>query len=434
MKNALSRILAILTLLALPATAHAQRVDQSMLGNPSQQPGAQDKIAAVVNENVVTTADIYSRVKLALLSAGLPDNDDVRAHLLPQVLRGLIDEQLQLQEAKRLEINVNKPEIQQTMERIAHDNNIIGGMEDYLKQHGASPEALEQQIRANLSWNKVIQRELRPRVEVGDDEVDAALERLRANNGKQEYLVSEIYLGIDSPKDEDQVQQLASNLVQQLKSGASFGAIAHQFSQNTSAAAGGDIGWVQEGQMVPEINKALVDMNPNQIAGPLRAASGFYIIGLREKRTITADVGASESKIALQQVFHPLDSQNDRKTVTAQATQIAQQIDSCDTLPGKLTKDFPEWKRQELPETIASKIPGWLNEKIHDLPMGKASAPIITDKGVLIMFVCGRHAMDSSGLRDSIMNNIGAEKIELQARRLMRDLRRTAYIDLRLGR
>jgi len=411
----------------------AQRVDQSALNSQAEQSGAQDKIAAVVNDNIVTTADIFSRYKLAILSSNLPDNDEVRSHLIPQVLRGLIDEQLQMQEAKRLEINVNKAEIQQTLERIAHDNNIIGGMDDYLKQHGIASGALEQQIRASLSWNKVVQRELRPRVDVGDDEVDAALERLRANSGKQEFMVSEIYLGIDNPKDEEQVHQLADNLVKQLKSGTSFGAIAHQFSQNTSAAAGGDIGWVQEGQMAPEVNKALIDMNTNQVAGPIRAASGYYIIGLRDKRTITADAGASESKIQMQQIFHPFDSKTDRAAVLAQLSQLSQQVDGCDALRNKVASSFPEWKYQDLGETPANKIPAWLNEKIHDLPIGKASAPITTDKGVLAMFVCGRHSTDTSGLRDSLTNSIGAEKLELQARRLMRDLRRTAYIDIRFG-
>ena len=90
---------------------------QSMLSlsNPAASsaasPGVRDRIAAVVNDNVITTLDIRQRMTLALLSSGLPESPEIEQRLLPQVLRGLIDEQLQLQEAKRLDITVTQEDI-----------------------------------------------------------------------------------------------------------------------------------------------------------------------------------------------------------------------------------------------------------------------------------------------------------------------------------
>ena len=279
-----------------------------------------DRIIAVVNDDVISTSDINDRLRLAFISSHLPDTPEVEQKLVPQILRGLIDEKLEMQEAKRLDITVSKDEIDKAMDRITKDNGIPGDIRAFIKERGGSPAALEQQLRVGIAWNKVIARELRPKVDIGDDEIDAAIARIKANAGKEEYLVSEIFLAVDNPKDEDQVKQVADNLVKQIKGGASFGAVAHQFSQGIGAATGGDIGWIQEGQLTNDVNRVLVGMQPNTISDPIRTPSGFDILGLREKRTISlhpdappakaepepAPAGPAEKEtVNLQQVFLP---------------------------------------------------------------------------------------------------------------------------------
>jgi peptidyl-prolyl cis-trans isomerase SurA len=281
-------------------------------------------------------------------------------------------------------------------------------------------------------WNKVVQRELRPHVEIGDDEVDAAIERIRANAGKEEYLVSEIFLVVDNPKDEDQVKQFAENLVQQLKSGGNFGSIARQFSQGTGAATGGDIGWIQEGQLPPELNGALVSLHPGETAGPIRSASGYHILGLREKRMI-AGGDPGEITVDLRQIFRPFDSDTNKMAIVQEANFIHSSVSGCSTLQDQLSKNFPAWRLQDLGTVKLAKIPSWIAAKIRDLPVDKASEPMPTDKGALLFFICEKHVPDSKIERAAILNSIGSEKLELQARRLIRDLRRGAYLDIRLS-
>lgn len=428
----MKRFLIILSfgLLLAPLPGWAQRVNQSAAISMSDTDG---RIAAVVNDNVISTLDINARMKLAMLSSGLPDSPEVRQRLLPQILRSLIDEQLQLQETKRLDIFVGKDEIDKAMERISTDNKIPGGdIRAFVKSHGGSPEALEQQIKAGISWSKVVARELRPRVEVGDDEVDAVIERIRANAGKEEYLVSEIVLAVDNPKDEDQVKEVADNLVQQLKNGANFGSVARQFSQGTGAATGGDIGWIQEGQLPQELNHALTTTEVGQIAGPIRSSSGYHIIGLREKRTIAVgDPG--EIKVGLQQAFRPFDEGTGKDSLLQEADHMRTVINSCDNLQNNLADKFPAWKWNNLGDVELGKAPPQIAEKVRDLNVGQASEPIATDKGALVLFVCSRHVPEGNINREAVVSSIGTEKLELQARRLLRDLRRGAYIDVRLG-
>ena len=406
---------------------------------PARQPGAYGRpssitagtgIAAVVNDNVITTTDIEQRMRLAILSSGLPDTAEVHAHLLPQILRALIDEQLQMQEAKRLDLSVSKDEINQAMDHIAADNHIQGSMRDFVASRGGSPEALETQIRNGLLWNKVVQRELRPKVEVGDDEVDAVIDRIRANTGKEEYLVSEIFLAVDNPKDEDQVRQVANNLVDQIKKGASFAAVAHQFSQGAGAAQGGDIGWIEQGQLAPELNKALAAAAPGQVSDPIRTTNGFHILGVRDKRTVSLG-DPDKASINLTQAFHPYTAAT-KPGVMQDAARLRGAVKSCAGLDGALAA-FPGWTSQKLGDMHPAKAPAWLVDKVRGVSVGGSSEVLATDKGAAVLFVCSRSEGGDID-RDSIMHSIGTEKLELQARRLLRDLRRNAYLDIRIGK
>ncbi len=391
----------------------------------------EERIAAVVNDSVVSLSDVRARLKLALLSSNLPDTEEVRQHLFPQVLRSLIDEQLQLQEGKRIEVNVTKEEIDNALRRLAADNNIPGGdIRTFLRSQGVPPSTLENQVRAVLTWNKVVQRELRPRVDVGDDEIDAVVERLRAASGKQEYLVSEIYLAVDNPKDEEEVRKFAENLVMQIKSGANFGALARQFSQGTGAGSGGDIGWIQSGQLASELDKTLQAMQTGEVAGPIRSVSGYHILGVRDKRTIALG-DPKEASIKLQQAFRPFAPDQTKETLLKDAEIIRQTITDCQDIPAKLAKDFPQWRWQDLGEVKMATAPAWLVEKTRDIAVNHASEAMATDNGALILFVCGRNMQENID-RQAILAQIGTERIELLARRLLRDLRRNAHLDMRM--
>ncbi len=431
----MNRFLALIALLGLflmaPSFAWAQRVDSLP---PAVAPSGGEmtvKIAAVVNDNIVSTVDLESRIRLAMLASGLPETPEVAHRLFPQVLRSLIDEQLQLQEAKRVGVNVTSEEVDQVLDHIAQENHIPGGMKAYVASHGLSPDVLTTQIKNTLSWNKVIQRELRPRVDIGEDEIDAAITRMKANAGKEEYAVSEIFLAVDNPQDEEQVRQFADNLVQQIKGGANFGAVARQFSQSTGAAQGGDIGWIQEGELPPELNRTLMGMQPGSIAGPIRTASGFHILGLREKR-IVAGGNPAEITLNLQELFRPFDTTN-KDTVLQQAQQVHNAVNGCELLPNMLTEKFPGWHAQDMGEVKRDQIPSWALDKVGDVPAGKASEALATDKGAMLFVVCERHVPEGNIDRAAVTAQIGTEKLELQSRRLMRDLRRDAYLDVKLG-
>lgn len=246
-------------------------------------------IAAVVNQDVVTKSDLMARHDLIAASTGLPRTPELMAKLRPQIVDMLIEEEIKMQEANRLKIEVTKEEIAQGFKSIADQNKV--SPQDFrkmLESSGIRVGTMEDQIRAQIAWTKVVQRKIRPQIEVSDADVDSELEQLRANIGKPQYKISEIFLPLMEGKKPAEIQSFAEKLVSQLqKKPEAFGKVAQQFSAAPGAAQGGAVGWVIGGQMPTEVDAVLPSLSPRSISNPIKTQSGFYIIFLQEKREIT---------------------------------------------------------------------------------------------------------------------------------------------------
>jgi peptidyl-prolyl cis-trans isomerase SurA len=271
-------------------------------------------IAAVVNDDAISMTDLRERMKLVLASSGLPNNEEVRARILPQVVESLIEEQLKLQEARRNKLEVSDEEVAEGFKIIATQNKYepeqFAGL---MKKAGISLDTLNDQIRAQLSWNKYIKEVLRKRVNVSDSEVQTRTERMKAKIGQTEYLAAEIYLPIENPKQAGQVQQFAQKMANELQAKkAPFGPVAVQFSKAAGAEKGGTLGWIQQGQLQPELEKTLFALEEGGVSNPIRLTDGIHILNLQKKRTITEDSIPKADEMANMIGFERLDRAQQR--------------------------------------------------------------------------------------------------------------------------
>ncbi|MGH6718381.1 MAG: SurA N-terminal domain-containing protein, partial [Alphaproteobacteria bacterium] len=217
---------------------------------------AQDaqRIAAVVNDEIISTFDLAARVELVVRTTGLPDNPETRDRIRPQVLRTLIDERLELQEAARLGIEISESDVEGALRFLERQNRIPEGtMLEALAARGVAPETLTAQVEAQLKWSRIVQARLRLTLTIADAEVDELIARLEASRGKPEFRLAEIYLAADDPAREAEVVAVARRLMEDIQGGADFGALARQVSQAASAASGGDLGWTVEDQLADEV-------------------------------------------------------------------------------------------------------------------------------------------------------------------------------------
>ncbi len=246
-------------------------------------------IALVVNDDVISRSDVDARMRLIMVSSGLPNNEQTYTQLLPQIIGSLVDEQIKLQEAEKQELVVSQADIDKGFATIAAQNKFTPEQfSAAIRSSGVRISTLYAQIRAEIAWSKVVQARLRSQVSISDSDVDVRVERIAAAKGKGEYLLSEIFLPVDDAKEEPKLRQLALRLSRDIRGGkASFVKVAQQFSKAAGSAGGGDLGWIQQGQLAEEMDQVLSTLEKGRISDPVRSLSGFHILLVRDKRVIS---------------------------------------------------------------------------------------------------------------------------------------------------
>ncbi len=397
----------------------------------AQQHDAGRRIAAVVNRDAITLYDLEQRMRFMGLGAHLPDGGEARKRMLNEVLRAMVNERLQMQEAARERVEVTDKEVGDQLAEIERRNNMPkGGLFTMLRQRNIDPRTFEDQIRASLSWNKVVQAKILPQIRVSDVEVQAVLKRLKENKDKLQYRVHEIFLPIDSPQQQARALQTAQFILTQIRGGANFEILARQFSQTGTASSGGDMGFLFEGQMEAEIEKAVKQMKTGQVAGPIRGAGGYYILRLADRRTIggrNPDVKAMSIAQALLRVpDKPTPAQS--KAALDQITKIAAEAKSCDEFvkaaqaaggQGRIVDEIiPEQQRPEIRALLAP------------LKVGQTSRPRFEAGAYGVYMRCpdGGKEPEEKDVREALQR----QKVGAFAERYLKELRRSAYIDIRV--
>jgi peptidyl-prolyl cis-trans isomerase SurA len=391
------------------------------------------RIAAIVNDEVISLFDVSERIDLVISSTGLPNTREQQQRLAPEVLRRLIDERLQAQEAARLNIQVTQRDIDSAIAGIEQSNNIPKGrFEDFLKQRGIAASAAKKQIEAELAWQKLVARHIVPNVEVGEEEIDEVLRRIEATRDAEQLRLSEILLTTDEPGNEAKTRDLANQLVGQIRKGADFRALARQFSKSATAATGGDIGWVQEGQLEATATAVVDKLEPGEVSNPVETPDGLVIYRLDEKRRSAAP-SENEREIALRQVVLRLDrdaTEADIAARAAQARELSETAKGCDQFAAAAER--LEISQPDTPTRIRL---GDLNENLREivaaLDVGIASEPIRSPVGIQVVMVCERSDL-AGPPREEIREVLLRQRIDLRARRYLRDLRRAAFVDLRV--
>lgn len=407
------------------------------IGSPRQPAVAQDSlaIAAVVNDDVITVLDLSVRTRMVIVSARLEDSPETRTRLASQVLRGLIDERLKLQEAELNGISVPQAAIDERVAQLAAQNNMsVDQFRQVLERNGILVDTLTDQIRAEIAWATLIQRKLQPTVVISEEEVDEALAELQANLGKPEYRVAEIYLATDSTTSEEEVRQTAQRLVDQLRQGGDFESLARQFSQSASAANGGDLGWVRPGQLDSDFDAALADLQPGAVAGPLRTAGGYHIIKMLDRRQ-TGSTSELDGRVSMKQVFIPVAegaSPAETEEAAATARSVTAQARSCDDMV-RLSKEINPEANTDLDDLRIGDLPDVLRPVALEQELGTPSDPVHVETGIGIFMVCERH-LPETGLpsRQEISQSLMRERLDILARGYLRDLRRAAFVDVRV--
>ncbi len=392
------------------------------------------KATAIVNGDVITGTDVDQRLALIILANGGKVDDAEKDRLRVQVLRNLIDESLQIQEAKANDIIIAKDEINQSYVRVAQNfKRQPAQMSDYLREQGSSDRSIKKQIQGEMAWSRLLRRRVEPFVNVGDEEVKSIMDRLNATKGTQEFRVGEIYLS-STPENAAEVQTNAKRIVDQLRQGGSFQAYARQFSEASTAAVGGDLGWIRPAQLPAELAQAVTELSIGQIAGPIQIAGGYSLLYLVDSRQVLV-ANPRDAVMSLRQLALGFPKTLTQPQAQARATEFAkatQDMQGCGSVDG-VAKQFGA-EVVDNDQVRVRDLPPPLQDMLLKLQVGQATPPFGSQaEGVRVLVLCGRDDPQVAGgpSADAIEGQLRDERINRRAQIYLRDLRRDAVVDYR---
>jgi peptidyl-prolyl cis-trans isomerase SurA len=437
-----------------PQPAAAPASQQASLGptgstidaSTAIRPEDSDSIAATVNDESISDYELRQRISLFVATSGLHPTAEDMKRIRSQTLDKLEDEKIQLQEAVKQHITVSPVEVDKAVNSLLQQNKLtIEQLRNILINAGSSELALRSQITAQLAWQKTVQDKYSDLVNISPAQVEATVRLFSEGANRAHFLVNEIFLPVTSPDQDAKVLQDAQGMENQLKSGAQFGALAHQYSQNPAAAAGGSIGWVHEGQLSVELNNALVKMKPGEISPPVRAAGGYYLLQLAQRQEpmgtkieapTTAPTNADGS-LPLARLLLPLGpnpTQELLKSGMEAGNQIRQTYTGCDQLKtiadrmtGSVYMDLGNMKPTDLSPEI--------QKALAETKPGEASPPILSEAGIEIIGRCDERTIVRTAFTpptpQQVQELLFDEQISALAQRYMRDLKRDADVEVR---
>lgn len=391
------------------------------------------KATAIVNGEVITQTDINQRLALLAIANNAPIPADQVERLRQQVLSNLIDETLQIQAARAEEIEITDSDVDRTVERVAGNvKQTPDQMAEYLQARGSSIRSIRRQITGEIAWRRLQSKKIESGISVGDEEVQAVIDKLNASKGAEEFRVGEIFISASSAN-EEQALANAERVYAALEQGGSFVGYARQFSEASTAAVGGDLGWVRPEQLPDTLANVVRQMKPGMISRPIKIAGGYSIVAVQDTRKIlTADPRNSVLSLKQITVLFPKGATREAaEPQIARFAQGAQNIGGCggaDRLAGELNGEVVESDQVKVRD-----LPPALQEMILQMQIGQATRPFGSiEDGVRVLVLCGRDDVDPSMPSfDQVYAQINEERVNTRSRRYLRDLRRDAVIDYR---
>jgi peptidyl-prolyl cis-trans isomerase SurA len=416
-------VLAVLGAYVLAGYAGTRAAAQDALG-----------IAAVVNDDVISVHDLAMRIALLLATTGQEGSAENRQRAAPHVLRMLIDEKLKMQEAKRLNVQVTRAEVDRALTEISRQIGVPPqDLPRLLTGAGVSISALMEQVEAEIAWVKAVSQRAEARGMISDEDVDAQIQRIQESAGRSEFRIAEIFLPFDDAQTEQEIAELGRQIMSQLRQGVSFPVLARNYSDAASAAVGGDLGWLDLDQLSPELQEPVSNLEPGEVVGPVRSLTGYHIVLMIDRR-VGQSLDGVPSAVTLHQIVMAGAGDGDavREDDIQRIRELTGGAQSCGELEAA-AQNVSGAASERLGTLELGVMEPELRERVRGLDVGEQTEPFQTGDGVAVVMVCERTgAAPPAELRERVRQSLVNERLEANAQRMLRDLRREAFVDVRL--
>lgn len=392
-------------------------------------------VVAVVGETPISSLELDDRTVLMIRSSGLQDTPETRKKMSGQALKQLVDEKLQAMEAKKRNITVSNEDLAAAIAEVETQNGRpAGSLQEFMTGKGVSWEAFTSQLRAQLLWNKMMVQVVRPKVRISDAEFDMAARNQRLVSSGQEYNITPLVLTVDSPEKEAGMMALAQKVVDDVRGGASLDAVMQQLMQ---VPAGKEPHfWVTPDQLEPILSDTLKTSHKGQIIGPVRSERGIHILRVNDIRQHSNVKVIDPSQVILKEVLLGLRNEASPKEVQMTldiARQVAKNPGTC-LDPG--IAGIEQFEGTDITvsflQSAMSDLPPYAQQQSQALEVGEVGEPFATPQGIRFYILCEKVEMPAQVTADEeLRDRLFREKLDLEASKFMRDLRRDNFIEIR---
>ena len=412
----------------------------AMIANTSfAAPQVVDKVAAVVNNGVVLESDVDGLMQSVKLNAGqagqqLPDD----ATLRHQILERLIMDQIVLQMGQKMGVKVSDDQLDQAIANIAKQNNMsMDQMRSRLAYEGINYNTYRNQIRKEMLISEVRNNEVRRRITVLPQEVEALAKQIGdQNDASTELNLSHILIALPENPTSDQVaaaEEQAKSVVEQARSGANFGKLAITYSADQQALKGGQMGWGRIQELPGIFAQALSTAKKGDIIGPIRSGVGFHILKVNDMRGQSQSISVTEVH-ARHILLKPSPIMTDQQA-RLKLEQIAADIKSGKTTFAAAAKEFS----QDPGSANQGGDLGWAAADIFDpafrdaltkLHKGQMSTPVHSSFGWHLIELLDTRNVDKTDAaqKDRAYRMLMNRKFSEEAATWMQEQRASAYV------
>jgi peptidyl-prolyl cis-trans isomerase SurA len=424
------------TLLLFTGAGWAQTRDLSSSGV------ALDRVIAIVNEGVVLQSQLETQSaliaeRLQAQGSQLPPADVIRQ----QVLERLILQEIQVQRAGRLGVQVPDEMLNEALRDVAKRNNIdFEQMPRMLEQQGIDYATYREEMRREIMLSMLRQRDVLPRIYVSPREVEQALERDASQAGvNTEYDVSHILLSLPESATADEmskVEATARDVHDRAVAGEDFGQLALAYSKAQSALERGKLGWRRMGQLPQFIGDLVAKMNPGDVSEPVRTPTGFHLVRLDGTRGGDSGPVLVEQLHARHILMRPNEVQDDA-TTRQRLVAIRDRIlagEDFEALASVTSEDPGSASRGgDLGWTSPGTFDPAFEEALAGLEPDQISEPFRTQFGWHIVQLLGRRTHDQSDelRRQRVLTALRESKVDEETELWLRRLRDEAYVEIR---
>lgn len=414
----------------------------AMIANTSfAAPQVVDKVAAVVNNGVVLESDVdglMQSVKLNAGQAGQQLSDD--ATLRHQILERLIMDQIILQMGQKMGVKITDEQLDQAIANIAKQNNMtMDQMRSRLAYDGLNYSTYRNQIRKEMIISEVRNNEVRRRITVLPQEVDALAKQIGTqNDASTELNLSHILIALpENPTSEqvNDVQRQAESIVEEARNGADFGKLAITYSADQQALKGGQMGWGRIQELPGIFAQALSTAKKGDIVGPIRSGVGFHILKVNDLRGQSQSISVTEVH-ARHILLKPSPIMNDQQA-RLKLEEIAADIKSGKTTFAAAAKEYS----QDPGSANQGGDLGWATPDIFDpafrdaltkLHKGQISAPVHSSFGWHLIELLDTRKVDKTDAaqKDRAYRMLMNRKFSEEAATWMQEQRASAYVKI----